>query len=88
MVVSINLKRDRLDIIDRFKQTIQRTPEIMNAYYVAGDADFVLTISMRDLAEYEEFSRRFLYESSEIRGSNTMIVLDRTKASLALPIDE
>ncbi|RUZ71708.1 Lrp/AsnC family transcriptional regulator, partial [Mesorhizobium sp. M7A.F.Ca.US.006.01.1.1] len=33
LLVSITLERDRADIIDRFKQAIRRTPEIMNAYY-------------------------------------------------------
>ncbi|TIQ16692.1 MAG: Lrp/AsnC family transcriptional regulator, partial [Mesorhizobium sp.] len=30
LLVSITLERDRADIIDRFKQAIRRTPEIMN----------------------------------------------------------
>ncbi|MER9896445.1 Lrp/AsnC family transcriptional regulator [Mesorhizobium sp. M0119] len=87
MLVSIDLERDRSDIIDRFKQAIRRTPEIMSAYAVTGDADFVLVISVRDLVEYDVFTRRFFYENSDVRGFNTMVVMDRTKASLAVPID-
>ncbi|AZV23648.1 MAG: AsnC family transcriptional regulator [Mesorhizobium sp.] len=88
MLVSISLERDRSDIIDRFKQAIRRTPEIMNAYYVTGDADFVLTVSVRDMVEYEAFTRRFFYENPDIKGFSTMVVMDRTKVSLAVPIDE
>lgn len=87
-LVSISLERDRSDIIDRFKQAIRRTPEIMSAYYVTGEADFVLIISVRDMVEYEAFTRRFFYENPDIKGFSTMVVMDRTKISLAVPIDE
>ncbi|MER9481966.1 MULTISPECIES: Lrp/AsnC family transcriptional regulator [unclassified Mesorhizobium] len=88
MLSFISLERDRADIIDRFKQAIRRTPEIMSAYYVTGEADFVLAISVRDMVEYEAFTRRFFYEHSDIKGFKTMVVMDRIKATLAVPIDE
>lgn len=88
MLASISLERDRVDIIDRFKQAVRRTPEIMSAYYVTGEADFVLTISVRDMAEYEAFTRRFFHEISDIKGVKTMVVMDRIKTSLALLIEE
>ncbi|PSH55584.1 Lrp/AsnC family transcriptional regulator [Phyllobacterium sophorae] len=88
MLVSISLERDRSDIIDRFKQTIRRTPEIMSAYYVTGEADFILTVSARDMAEYEAFTRRFFYEQPEVKIFKTTVVMDRIKASFSLPIDE
>ncbi|MER9702590.1 Lrp/AsnC family transcriptional regulator [Mesorhizobium sp. M0146] len=88
MLAAISLERDRADIIDRFKQAVRRTPEIMNAYYVTGEADFVLTISVRDMAEYEEFTRRFFHEHSDIKASKTMVVMDRIKSSFALPIED
>ncbi|MDX8463272.1 MULTISPECIES: Lrp/AsnC family transcriptional regulator [Mesorhizobium] len=88
MLASITLERDRADIIDRFKQAVRRTPEIMSAYYVTGESDFLLIISVRDMAEYEAFTRRFFHEHSDVKASKTMVVMDRIKASLALPIEE
>ncbi|AMX95438.1 MULTISPECIES: Lrp/AsnC family transcriptional regulator [Mesorhizobium] len=88
LLVSITLERDRADIIDRFKQAIRRTPEIMNAYYVTGEADFIITVSAQDMAEYEAFTRRFFYEHLEVKGFKTIVVMDRIKASFALPIAE
>ncbi|TIL44451.1 Lrp/AsnC family transcriptional regulator [Mesorhizobium sp.] len=88
MLVSISLERDRTDIIDRFKQAIRRTPEIMSAYYVTGEADFVLIVSVRDMVDYEAFTRRFFYENPDIKDFSTMVVMDRTKVSWALPIEE
>ncbi|AYG64110.1 Lrp/AsnC family transcriptional regulator [Rhizobium jaguaris] len=88
MLVSISLERDRSNIIDRFKQAIRKTPEIMSAFYVTGEADFVLLICVRDMVEYEAFTRRFFYENPDIKGFSTMVVMDRTKVSFAVRIDK
>jgi len=86
MLVSVTLERERADIIDRFKQAIRKTPEIMSGYYVTGEADFVLLVSARDMADYEAFTRRFFYENADIRSFKTTVVMDRVKASFAIPI--
>lgn len=86
MLVSVTLERERADIIDRFKQAIRKTPEIMSGYYVTGEADFVLLVSARDMADYETFTRRFFYENADIRSFKTTVVMDRVKASFAIPI--
>ncbi|BCG82834.1 MULTISPECIES: Lrp/AsnC family transcriptional regulator [unclassified Mesorhizobium] len=88
MLVYISVQRDRSDIIDRFKRAIRRTPEIMNAYYVTGIADFVLMISVRGMEEYEAFARRFFYENADIKEFSTMVVMDRTKVPFAVPVGE
>ncbi|RWJ39487.1 Lrp/AsnC family transcriptional regulator [Mesorhizobium sp.] len=87
MLVLVDIERYRSDVIDRFKQSLQRAPEVMSAYAVTGNADFVLLLSVRDLAEYEAFSRRFFFDSPAVRNYSTMIVMDRTKVTLAVPID-
>lgn len=87
MLVSVSLERERADIIDRFKRSIHKTPEIMSGYYVTGEADFVLVVSARDMADYEMFTRRFFYENADIKGFKTMVVMDRVKASFALPLN-
>jgi len=86
MIVHVSLERERADIVDRFKASIRRTPEILSGYYVTGDADFVLMVSARSMEEYESFTRDFFYENRDIRGFKTMVVMDRVKASFALPL--
>jgi Lrp/AsnC family leucine-responsive transcriptional regulator len=86
MVVLVSLERERADIIDRFKQSIRTTPEVMSGFYVTGDADFVLTITARDMEHYEAFTRRFFYENADIKWFKTLVVMDRVKAGFAIPI--
>ena len=87
MVVQVGLERDRAESIDRFKAMIRRTPEVMTGFYVTGDADFVLIVTMKDMERYEAFSRNFFYANPDVKWFKTIVVLDRVKASFTLPID-
>ena len=87
MLVMVSLERERADIIDRFKKSIRATPEVMNGYYVTGEADFMLVITTRDMEDYELFTRRFFYENPDIKNFKTMVVMDRVKVGFALPLE-
>lgn len=87
MIVLVDLERERSDIIVRFKQMLRNTPQVMSAYYVTGEAGFVLTIATKDMEEYESFISTFFYGNPDIKWFRTMVVIDRVKASFALPID-
>ncbi|AYG70886.1 MULTISPECIES: Lrp/AsnC family transcriptional regulator [unclassified Rhizobium] len=87
MIVLVSLERERADIVDRFKAAIRNTREVMIGYYVTGDADFLLIVTSKDMESYEQFTRRFFYENHDIKGFKTMVVMDRVKATFALPIE-
>ncbi len=87
MLVLVSLERERVDIVDRFKAAIRSTAEVMIGFYVTGDADFVLLVTAKSMEDYEQFTRRFFYENHDIKSFKTLVVMDRVKASFALPID-
>lgn len=85
MMIAVTLERERSDIIDHFKKSVRHEPVVMSAYYVTGDNDFILFVSARDMKEYEEFTRNFLYDNPDIKGFKTTVVMDRIKASFYIP---
>ncbi|MFA1621965.1 Lrp/AsnC family transcriptional regulator [Rhizobium mongolense] len=87
MIVMVSLERERADIVDRFKTAVRNTREVMIGYYVTGEADFILVVTAKDMEDYEQFTRRFFYENADIKGFKTLVVMDRIKASFAIPID-
>jgi Lrp/AsnC family transcriptional regulator, leucine-responsive regulatory protein len=87
MVVLVSLERERADIIDRFKQGLRTNPEVMNGYYVTGEADFIILVTARDMEGYEQFTRRFFYENPDIKGFKTLVVMDRVKVGFSMPIE-
>jgi Lrp/AsnC family transcriptional regulator, leucine-responsive regulatory protein len=44
-------------------------------------------VTAKDMEDYEQFSRRFFYEIPDIKGFKTMVVMDRVKASFAIPVE-
>lgn len=49
MLVLVSLERERADIIDRFKKDTKSSSEVVNGFYVTGDADFILYITARTM---------------------------------------
>lgn len=85
LIVSVELERDRSNIIDHFKRSVRDEPMVMSAYYVTGDTDFMLVVSARDINEYEEFTRTFFYDNPDIKGFKTTVVMDQIKSSFYVP---
>lgn len=85
-LVLVTFERGRTDIVDRFKQAMRKMTDVMSAFYVTGQADFVLIVTANDLEGYEHFTRRLVGENPDIKRFETMIVLDRVKAGFTLPI--
>jgi len=86
MPIAVELARERSDIIDRFKRAVRERAEVMSAYYVTGETDFMLIVSAKDMQDYEAFTRDFFYNNPDIKGFKTTVVMDRIKASFTLPV--
>ena len=87
-LVFVDLERDRRDIVQDFKRAVSENPRIVQAFYTTGDADFVLLVASRSLADYESFTQTFFWEKPDIRSFKTMVVMDTIKLGLELPIEE
>lgn len=85
-VVSVELERDRLDQIDAFKRKARLDRQVLNFYCIAGDADFVMIVVAKDIADYEVFTHRFFFSDKNVRKFRTSIVVSTEKATLELPI--
>ncbi|MEM8812100.1 MAG: Lrp/AsnC family transcriptional regulator [Pseudomonadota bacterium] len=88
MIVEVTLERERPDVMAEFKRSMLATPEVMQCYYVTGDVDFVLILTARDMQHYERFTRQFFFDNPNIRRFHTLLVMDRVKTGLAVPIDD
>ena len=86
MLIAVELARERSDINDRFKRAVRERAEVMSAYYVTGETDFMLIVSAKDMQDYEAFTRDFFYNNPDIKGFKTTVVMDRIKASFTLPV--
>jgi len=87
MVVEVSLERERPDIMSDFKKAMRTTPQVVQCYYVTGEVDFILIVTVKSMSDYEVFTNDFLFNNKNIKRFNTLVVMDRVKVSLAVPID-
>ena len=85
-VVEVTLDTDRPKIIEEFQRAIQTAPEVMQAYYVTGNADYILVITAKNMADYEAFAYAFLSRRPHVKHFRTSVVMRRVKYGLTLPI--
>ncbi len=87
MVVEVTLEREQPEVLDAFKRKMQQTPEVMQCYYVTGNADFIIIVTARDMKDYEDFTRRFFFQNSNVRRFQTNVVMDNVKVGLSVPVE-
>jgi len=85
-VVEVELERERIDLLDEFKRSMLALEEVQQCYYITGHADFILIVLVKDMNDYDRFSRQVFVENPNIRRFATSVVVDRVKASLSVPL--
>ena len=78
-IVEVGLERERIDLLDAFRDTMRKLDEVQQCYYVTGNIDFILVVSTTDMRAYEEFSRRVFSENPNIRTYASHVVVDCVK---------
>lgn len=60
---------------DSFSSTLPRYPEVVGAWEVTGDDDFVLKIQVGSMKEYDDFIRRALNEDNGVHSFKSLIAI-------------
>jgi Lrp/AsnC family leucine-responsive transcriptional regulator len=85
-VVDVVLHEGSSKAIDKFKRAIKSCTEVAQCYYVTGTYDFVLIVHTRDMAHFEEFSKKHLMDNPNLKHFYTHVVMDKVKVSYGIPI--
>ena len=86
LIVEVTLQAEQMADLDRFKARMSEAPEVMQCYYVTGNADFILILTARDMSDYEDFTRRHFHSEENIRRFRTSAVMDRVKVGFGMPV--
>jgi Lrp/AsnC family transcriptional regulator len=70
--------------LERFAQTVAATPEIVGAWRMSGDVDYLLHVVVPDIAAYDAFYRK-LIAAVPLRNVSSRFAMERMKDG-ALPI--
>lgn len=86
-IVQITLERERLDLMDTFKDAMKNNPQVQQCYYVTGSVDFVIVMTAADMAAYEEFTNKYFFDNANIKHFNTSVVMNSIKTGMYIPVE-
>ncbi len=70
---------------EAFHTAMAALPEVLEVWRVAGEADYLLKVVVRDLPAFDAFYGR-LTSSIELRSVSSQLALERVAHTTALPI--
>jgi Lrp/AsnC family leucine-responsive transcriptional regulator len=79
VLVQVTLERHDDEILDRFGRTLAELPEVMEAYLLTGEYDYLIKVAVAGTEGYEEFLRHKLYKLPGLRHSHSVFVLRTLK---------
>jgi len=82
--VSVETSDHSADWLARFAQAVAGTPEIVGAWRMSGDVDYLLHVIVADIAAYDAFYRK-LIAAIPLRNVSSRFAMERMKDG-ALPI--
>ncbi len=76
-------KRNPMDL---FRASVQTWPEVVECAALTGDMDYLLRVVVADMAHYSRFIMDTLLKHPSVEDCKTSFVLDRVKATTAVPV--
>src|SRR3954471_5398207 len=76
-------KRNPMDL---FRAAVQTWPEVVECVALTGEMDFLLRVVVEDMAHYSRFIMETLLKHASVQDCKTSFVLDRVKATTAVPV--
>ena len=85
-IVSLQVERERPEHLAELRRWLSREPHVQQAFYVTGEADFVLIVTVPDTDAYDELMSRLVRENSNLKRFTTSVALGVVKRGLTIPI--
>jgi len=85
-IVDLILFEGNSKSIEKFKESMYACAEVAQCYYVTGTYDFVLIVNTRDMAHFEEFSKKYLMDNPNLKHFYTHVVMDKVKVGFGVSI--
>jgi Lrp/AsnC family leucine-responsive transcriptional regulator len=75
VIIEVTLERHDDAMLEKFGEALAALPEVMEAYLLTGEYDYLIKVAVAGTAGYEEFLRRKLYKLPGLRHSRSTFVL-------------
>lgn len=86
IIVDVAVENEAIDRLDAIRQRFAACPQVQQCYYVTGESDFVLILSVDDMAEYEALTRTLFFDGGNVKHFRTSVAMTRVKVGLEIPL--
>ncbi|KVU45954.1 AsnC family transcriptional regulator [Burkholderia ubonensis] len=87
IVVNVEMESEQIDQIDAMKRTFEQCPQVQQCYYVTGEWDFVLILTVRDMDQYNALTRQLFFSNNNVKRFKTLVSMGRVKVGLGVAVD-
>lgn len=84
--VQVSLASRSEETVEAFHAAIGRMPEVLAAWAMSGETDYLLQVVARDLEDYGEFATRRLLRLPGVKDTKSAFVLRSVKPPAGLPV--
>lgn len=85
-IIEITLDQQKPEHLADFESRMQSEEAIQQCYRVSAGADFVLIMTIHDMAAYHDCAHRLFASDLNVRNVRTLFAIQRTKCSLRQPL--
>ena len=85
--IQVQLRRHGAGSGDQFAAMVKRQPEIVSAWTLTGEADYLLRVYCRDLSALNHLIHHVLLEHPTVDRVQSQIVMNQIQDDAPLPID-
>lgn len=85
-IVSLQVERERPELMSQLRKWLAAQEHVQQAFYVTGEADFILVVAAPDTETYDALMGRLVAENPNVSKFITNVALGVVKRGLSVPI--
>lgn len=85
-IVSLQIEAERPHLLAQLRAWLAAQEHVQQAFYVTGEADFVLVITAPDTESYDRLMSRLVEANPNVRRFTTNVALSLVKRGLTIPV--
>ena len=83
---NVSLKQHTRSYLENFEKEIKAIPDVVECYHIAGMYDYLLKVTVKDMAAYQDFIVNHLANLENIGTVQSSFVMKEIRENTALPL--
>ena len=82
----VKLVQHTHDFVMEFEKEVKKLPEVLEAYHISGDYDYLLKVMVSNMEAFREFMVNKLTSINHIGSTHSMFVINEVKYTTAISV--